>query len=98
MENKRGSGIFLGVVSVATLVVAIIGATFAFFAASASGGEGAVGANAAKIDGTLTLTGEKVDLRNNLIPVTNAEMLKSYVQTGTSADAKDYKCNGVSTT
>ena len=31
MENKKGSGIFLGVVSVATLIVAIIGATFAFF-------------------------------------------------------------------
>ena len=36
MENKRGSGIFLGVVGVATLVVAIIGATFAFFSASAT--------------------------------------------------------------
>ena len=29
MENKNGRGIFLGVVSVATLIVAIIGATFA---------------------------------------------------------------------
>lgn len=96
MENNNGRGIFYGVMGVATLVVAIIGATFAFFAASDSGGEGAVGANAAKIDGTLSLTGEKADLRTNLIPVTNAEMLKSYVQTGTSADAKDYKCNGVS--
>ena len=96
MENNNGRGIFYGVMGVATLVVAIIGATFAFFAATASGGEGAVGANAAKIDGTLTLTGEKADLRTNLIPVTNAEMLKSYVQSGTSADAKDYKCNGVS--
>ena len=37
MENKRGSGIFLGVVGVATLVVAIIGATFAYFTATVSG-------------------------------------------------------------
>ena len=37
MENKNGNGIFLGVVSVATLVVAIIGATFAYFSASITG-------------------------------------------------------------
>lgn len=35
MENKRGSEIFLGVVGVATLLVAIIGATFAYFSATA---------------------------------------------------------------
>lgn len=35
MENK-GQGIFYGVIGVATLVVAIIGATFAYFSASAS--------------------------------------------------------------
>ena len=35
MENKRGNEIFLGVVGVATLLVAIIGATFAYFTASA---------------------------------------------------------------
>lgn len=39
MENRKGSGIFLGVVSVATLVVAIIGATFAFFTAQIQGNE-----------------------------------------------------------
>ena len=37
MENKSGQGIFYGVIGVATLVVAIIGATFAYFSASASG-------------------------------------------------------------
>ena len=36
MENKNGQGIFYGVIGVATLVVAIIGATFAFFNAQAS--------------------------------------------------------------
>ena len=34
MENKNGQGIFYGVIGVATLVVAIIGATFAYFSAS----------------------------------------------------------------
>lgn len=37
MEDKRGQGIFLGIVGVATLVVAIIGATFAWFSASVTG-------------------------------------------------------------
>ena len=36
MENKNGQGIFYGVIGVATLVVAIIGATFAYFSASAT--------------------------------------------------------------
>lgn len=35
-ENRKGPGIFYAVVGVATLVVAIIGATFAYFSASAS--------------------------------------------------------------
>lgn len=39
MENKKGSGIFLGVIGVATLLVAIIGATFAYFSASAGSTE-----------------------------------------------------------
>ena len=37
-EYRKGSGIFYAVTGVATLVVAIIGATFAFFAASATPG------------------------------------------------------------
>lgn len=37
-ENRKGPGIFYAVVGVATLVVAIIGATFAFFSANASNG------------------------------------------------------------
>ena len=36
MENKNGQGIFYGVIGVATLVVAIIGATFAYFSATAT--------------------------------------------------------------
>ena len=54
MENKKGSGIFLGVVSVATLVVAIIGATFAYFSASASSEKGAIGATAYEFDVKVT--------------------------------------------
>ena len=35
-ENRKGPGVFYAVVGVATLVVAIIGATFAYFSASAT--------------------------------------------------------------
>lgn len=49
MENKKGSGIFLGVVSVATLIVAIIGATFAYFSANASS-ENAINLSAYEFD------------------------------------------------
>jgi len=44
MENKNGQGIFYGVIGVATLIVAIIGATFAYFSAAAAG-------NGANIEG-----------------------------------------------
>ena len=36
-ENRKGPGVFYAVVGVATLVVAIIGATFAYFSASVTG-------------------------------------------------------------
>lgn len=35
-ENRKGPGIFYAVIGVATLVVAIIGATFAYFTATGS--------------------------------------------------------------
>lgn len=56
MENKRGNGIFLGIVSVATLIVAIIGATFAYFSASTESNEGAIGATAYEYNLTLSVS------------------------------------------
>ena len=56
MENN-GKGIFYGVIGVATLIVAIIGATFAYFTASATNNETIQG-NAATVG--LNLTVEKV--------------------------------------
>lgn len=50
MENKRGSEIFLGVVGVTTLLVAIIGATFAYFSATAKSANDAVNVASTKID------------------------------------------------
>lgn len=46
MENRKGSGIFLGIVGVATLIIAIIGATFAYFSASTTSNDDAVNLSA----------------------------------------------------
>ena len=73
MENRKGSGIFLGVVSVATLVVAIIGATFAYFSASVSSNEEAIGATAYEFDVKVTnikmIQPENVDSLGGIIPM-----------------------------
>ena len=75
MENKNGQGIFLGVVGVATLVVAIIGATFAFFSAQAQSNEGDITGQTLDVSSIgLTLTVEKLAFSgaaansNNLVP------------------------------
>ena len=53
MENKNGNGVFLGVVAVATLIVAIIGATFAYFSATVNSDEGAVNLTAYQFDAAI---------------------------------------------
>ena len=45
-RNENGRGIFYGVIGVATLVVAMIGATFAYFSAEATTGNSAMTATA----------------------------------------------------
>ena len=47
-NNRKGSGVFYAVVGVATLVVAIIGATFAFFSASATNDSDVTGTRRAR--------------------------------------------------
>ena len=66
MENKRGSEIFLGVVGVTTLLVAIIGATFAYFSATAKSANDAVSVQSTKVDlGYDDVTG---GLKTQMIP------------------------------
>ena len=68
MENKNGQGIFYGVIGVATLVVAIIGATFAYFSASATSNADITGTTAAAGGITLTVT-PVTNTGSNLIPL-----------------------------
>lgn len=68
MENNNGKGIFYGVIGVATLVVAIIGATFAYFTATATN-DNTIAGNAATVG--LNLAVEKVTTQatGDLIPL-----------------------------
>ncbi len=67
MENRRGSEIFLGVIGIATLVVAIIGATFAFFSASTNSAADAVTAGSTTVALNYTDT-VGTNLKSALIP------------------------------
>lgn len=67
-NNRKGPGVFYAVVGVATLVVAIIGATFAYFSASATSDSDITG-NTAEAGGiTLTVT-PITDKDSKLIPL-----------------------------
>lgn len=95
MDNNKSRGIFLGVLSVATLIVSIIGATFAYFVASANGNEDAAKAGAANVAGTLTLS-ETVDYRQNMIPVTETLMKTSYKRADAATGTGTGRCEGYS--
>ena len=83
-ENRKGPGVFYAVVGVATLVVAIIGATFAYFSASTNGGEGAITGQTADVGSSAlsvstqkyTFTGGSVS-NANLVPAVIDESLIS---------------------
>lgn len=65
-NNNNGRGIFYGVIGVATLVVAIIGATFAYFSATAVSNNGI---NVGTATLTLEMQDEKRQFSRALIPV-----------------------------
>ncbi len=95
MENN-GKGIFYGVIGVATLIVAIIGATFAYFTASATNNETIQG-NAATVG--LNLTVEKVsDGDKGLVPQKPGAPLTSAMKgvdaTANSGDDSCIDANG----
>jgi len=68
MENNRnGSGVFYGVIGVATLIVTIIGATFAFFNASTQSANDAVQTTSSTVQ-NLSLELDVDGKKTNLIP------------------------------
>ena len=95
MENNNGRGIFYGVIGVATLVVAIVGATFAYFAASTQGNTGKVATNAASVKGSLEITEGASYVAPDLIPADKATMISSFGHTGDDK-TNTGKCRGAS--
>ena len=70
MEREDKKGIFLGVIGVLTLIVAIIGASFAYFSINATSDENALTVNAASVQ-IVYDDGDQIAI-NNLIPTTQA--------------------------
>lgn len=64
-NNRKGSGVFYAVVGVATLVVAIIGATFAYFSATAEVTGEQIKGNTENLKGALSVKVSKVNLGSN---------------------------------
>lgn len=88
MENNKGQSIFLSIVGVATLLVAIIGATFAYFSITVQGNE-----NASSINVTTAVVGDVVFADGpeingeNIYP--NWEMTKRFTISNSTVGATD---------
>ncbi len=67
-DEKKGNGIFLGIVGVATLIVAIIGASFAYFSAQAASANSAIDLTAYEFNASLVMEPVYVPTET-LIPV-----------------------------
>lgn len=77
MENRKGSGIFLGIVSVATLIVAIIGATFAYFSAQTESNQDAVNLTAYEYKLSLSVSPVYPEGASALIPMNPATTIEN---------------------
>ena len=77
-KDGKTKDIFFGIVAIATLIVAIIGATLAYFSITASSNEGAVNATAATVSINYN-DGQQVTAQaKNLIPATPEVVKKVY--------------------
>ena len=88
MENKlKSRDVFYGIVAIATLIVAIIGATLAYFSITANSAEGVVNATAATVSINY-FDGQQVTAQaDELIPATLTVVQKAYAKALESADA-----------
>ena len=77
-KKNNGKGVFYGVIAVATLIVAIIGATFAYFTASANSSANALSATAAHVEVNY-LEGRQL-VATNLIPSKADVVRKAYAR------------------
>lgn len=96
MNNERRSnsyGVFYGVIGVATLIITIIGATFAYFTATAGSAADAVQTGGANI--SLGFDGKDGGKKINLIPINESlEQFQNVVGDGTN-ECKDINGNNI---
>lgn len=82
-NNRKGPGVFYAVVGVATLVVAIIGATFAYFSAQATNTEDVTGTTATGANLALTVTRvSDVATAANMVPMLDTDLQKGVTGEG----------------
>ena len=75
-EKKKGFGFFYGVIGVATLVIAIIGATFAYFTATADD-DSTITGSAASAGLSLNITHLSTGASAGLIPLNSTDLQKA---------------------
>lgn len=98
MDNNKGQTLFLSVIGVATLLVAIIGATFAWFSVNVQGNEDAssIVVTTAVLGGVVFTDGDEINL-DNIRPeddLSTNEATKTFTVSNTVADIStklDYK-------
>ena len=101
-QKNNGRGIFYGVIGVATLVVAIIGATFAYFTATA-GNNNVITGNMATIQFGLNVTkvthvdeskGGMIPMSNDMVEAAVTDSNVTYDTAGTTETTDDFKGAG----
>lgn len=91
MNDNRGQTIFLSVIGIATLLVAIIGATFAYFTTTMGGTEAKVSATTGTL-GKVEYTAQALNL-TNILPGKTSEEKEVTVSLGASDFNVNYVCN-----
>lgn len=95
-RKNNGQGIFYAVIGVATLVVTIIGSTFAYFSATANSAVDAVTAQSTTIN--LGYSEEAGGLHNHLIPMNESDALFKNEPGITASDCIDLNSNEICST
>lgn len=90
MDNNKGQTIFLSVIGIATLLVAIVGATFAWFSISVSGNDKAssVIVTTATLGSVAFTDGDEINL-TNIRPETSPQKVKTFTVANTNKDATE---------
>ena len=91
MDNNKGQTIFLSVIGIATLLVAIIGATFAYFTSTAGTGTGNVDLTAKTVAG-FTATAGSITSDETILPGWSKSANISVATTDKTDVPYDYSC------